>query len=62
MNLDHPTLVRLREKGGDPAQFEAAVWDVLGEISITEAEAAIDLYKREWESKSQLDQGINDRG
>jgi len=38
----------LKRKHGTPEQFEAAVWNALGEISITEARDAIYKYEKEW--------------
>ena len=38
----------LARKHGTPAEFAKAVWAALGEISVTEAVAAIEKYEREW--------------
>ena len=39
----------LEARHGTPAEFSKAVWSVLGEISVAEAQAAIEKYEREWD-------------
>lgn len=39
---------KLKRLHGTPEAFEAAIWTACGEISVDEARAAIEKYKREW--------------
>lgn len=38
----------MRKHHGTPAEFEVAVWQAVGEISIEEAVNAVLKYKTEW--------------
>lgn len=40
--------MKLREKHGTPAEFSAACWRAVVEISVDECVAAIERYLREW--------------
>jgi hypothetical protein len=44
-----PKLNELLKNHGTPLEFEAAVWNAIGVISIAEARAAVMLYRKEWE-------------
>ncbi|MFK3845326.1 hypothetical protein [Stenotrophomonas sp. NPDC078853] len=41
---------RLKAAHGDPEAFANAVWRAVGEISVDEANAAINKYRAEWEA------------
>lgn len=42
------TQQQMQADHGTPAEFAKAVWNALGEISVAEAQAAIEKYEREW--------------
>jgi hypothetical protein len=48
---------QLEAAHGTPAEFAKAVWRALGEISVFEAQAAIEKYEREWFEAGESDDG-----
>lgn len=44
-----PEQAKLKAKHGTPKEFEAAVMNSVGEISMSEARTAIHAYNREWD-------------